>query len=171
MAVTTELVIETEGKKFSILDEYLSEPEETLEISSHELDITIAHNKDDEAEKEIGAIFKRPEDLQIKSKEYQPLVLVKPPIVPCIFVKPYKGWKLEDGKRGVLEEEIEIHDSDEELSEEDMIDMNLNAIVPKEGMIFNTLDEATLAWLWYAMSVGFVAKDLTTTIHKFDNHF
>ncbi|KAK9104599.1 hypothetical protein Scep_021443 [Stephania cephalantha] len=57
---------------------------------------------------------------------------------------------LEDGVRRVLKEEIEeIFDSDEEFSEEDMIDLNLNAIVLDEGMIFGTLDEAKLAWLRY----------------------
>ncbi|KAK9111395.1 hypothetical protein Scep_018914 [Stephania cephalantha] len=56
--------------------------------------------------------------------------------------------RLEDGARGLLEEEIEeIHHSDEGLSEEDIIDFNLNAKVPEERMIFGTLDEAKLAWL------------------------
>ncbi|KAK9111409.1 hypothetical protein Scep_018928 [Stephania cephalantha] len=66
---------------------------------------------------------------------------------------------LEDGVRGLLEEEIEeIHDSDEGLSEEDIIEFNLNAKVPEEGMIFGTLDEAKLAWLRYARNVGFGPK-------------
>ncbi|KAK9093823.1 hypothetical protein Scep_025292 [Stephania cephalantha] len=33
-----------EFDKFSIVDEHLSEPEETLDVSSHEPDITIMHN-------------------------------------------------------------------------------------------------------------------------------
>ncbi|KAK9099970.1 hypothetical protein Scep_023400 [Stephania cephalantha] len=50
---------------------------------------------------------------------------------------------LEDGVKGVLEKEIkEIHDSDDELCKEDTIDLNLTAKVPKEGMIFDTLNEA-----------------------------
>ncbi|KAK9133185.1 hypothetical protein Scep_012713 [Stephania cephalantha] len=48
--------------EFSIVDEYLSELEETLEVSLHESDITIAQNKFDEVEKEIGVIFERPEE-------------------------------------------------------------------------------------------------------------
>ncbi|KAK9167173.1 hypothetical protein Scep_002364 [Stephania cephalantha] len=51
----------------------------------------LAHNDDDEVAIEIGVISKRPEEPQIKSKEDQPLVLVKPPTFPCIFVKPYMG--------------------------------------------------------------------------------
>ncbi|KAK9166877.1 hypothetical protein Scep_002068 [Stephania cephalantha] len=58
-----------EFDEFSIVDKYLSEPEETMEVSSHELDITIAQNKDDEVEKEIGVISERPEEPQIERKE------------------------------------------------------------------------------------------------------
>ncbi|KAK9116292.1 hypothetical protein Sjap_015239 [Stephania japonica] len=49
--------------KFSFVDEYLSETKKTLEVSSHE-DINIAQNKDDETEKEIVVICKRPEEPQ-----------------------------------------------------------------------------------------------------------
>ncbi|KAK9128255.1 hypothetical protein Syun_017052 [Stephania yunnanensis] len=42
-----------EFDEFSIVDEHLSEPEETLDVSSHEPDIIIAQYDDDEAEKEI----------------------------------------------------------------------------------------------------------------------
>ncbi|KAK9158339.1 hypothetical protein Scep_004913 [Stephania cephalantha] len=52
-AATLESV---EFDEFSIVDEYLSEPEETLEVSLHEPDISIAQNEDDEAEKEIGGL-------------------------------------------------------------------------------------------------------------------
>ncbi|KAK9104318.1 hypothetical protein Scep_021162 [Stephania cephalantha] len=66
-----------EFDEFSILDEYLSEPEDTLEVSSQEPNITIAQNKDDEVEKEIGVIFERLKETHIESEEDQPLVLVK----------------------------------------------------------------------------------------------
>ncbi|KAK9095015.1 hypothetical protein Scep_026484 [Stephania cephalantha] len=65
--------------------------EEKLEVSSHKSDIIIALNKDDETEKEIGVISKRSEEPQIESEEDQLLVLVKPPTISCILVKPYKG--------------------------------------------------------------------------------
>ncbi|KAK9140901.1 hypothetical protein Scep_010582 [Stephania cephalantha] len=78
-----------EFDEFSIVDEHLSEPEETLDVSSHEPDMSTAPNDDDDAALEIGVISERPEEPHIESKEDQPLVLVKPPTLPCIFVKPY----------------------------------------------------------------------------------
>ncbi|KAK9095293.1 hypothetical protein Scep_026762 [Stephania cephalantha] len=51
------------------MDEYLSEPEKTLEVFSHEPDITIAQNKDDEVEKEVEVISERLEEPQIENKE------------------------------------------------------------------------------------------------------
>ncbi|KAK9137843.1 hypothetical protein Sjap_008437 [Stephania japonica] len=77
--VTSKIVMLDE---LSIMEEYWSEPEETLEVSLHEPDIIIAHNEMDVAEKEIEVILKRLEELQKESKEDQPLVLVKPPTLP-----------------------------------------------------------------------------------------
>ncbi|KAK9157647.1 hypothetical protein Scep_004221 [Stephania cephalantha] len=88
-----------ESDEFSIVDEYLSEPEETLEVSSHEPDITIAHSTYDEVEKEIEVISERPEEPQKENEEDQPLVLVKPPTLPCIFVKPYKEVDVKEHSR------------------------------------------------------------------------
>ncbi|KAK9104514.1 hypothetical protein Scep_021358 [Stephania cephalantha] len=85
-----------EFDEFSIMDGYLSEPEETLEVSPHEPNITIAQYDDDEAEKEIEFILKRPEEPQKENEEDQPLVLVKPPNLPCIFVRPYKGEEVKE---------------------------------------------------------------------------
>ncbi|KAK9139776.1 hypothetical protein Scep_009457 [Stephania cephalantha] len=82
-------ILDVEFDEFSIVDEHLSEPEETLDVSSHEPDITIAQYDDDEAEKEIEVISERSEEPQKENEEDQPLVLVKPPTLPCIFVKPY----------------------------------------------------------------------------------
>ncbi|KAK9117656.1 hypothetical protein Sjap_016603 [Stephania japonica] len=73
------------------IEDYWSEPEEIIEVSLHEPDISIAQNEADEAEKEIDVILERLEEPQKRSKEDQPLVLVKPPTLPCIFVRPYKG--------------------------------------------------------------------------------
>ncbi|KAK9162531.1 hypothetical protein Syun_003433 [Stephania yunnanensis] len=87
----TSKSVEFDG--FSIVDEHLSEPEETLDVSSHVPDITIAQYDDDEAEKEIEVISERSEEPQKENEEDQPLVLVKPPTLPCIFVRPCKGWK------------------------------------------------------------------------------
>ncbi|KAK9143212.1 hypothetical protein Syun_012612 [Stephania yunnanensis] len=85
--------------EFSIVDEHLSEPEETLYVSSHEPDITIAQYDDDEAEKEIEVISERSEEPQKENEEDQPLVLVKPPTLPCIFVRPCKGVDVKERSR------------------------------------------------------------------------
>ncbi|KAK9110239.1 hypothetical protein Sjap_018299 [Stephania japonica] len=69
------------------VEDYWSEPEETIEVSLLELDIIIAQNEADEAEKEIDVILERLEEPQKESKEDQPLVLVKPPTLPYIPVK------------------------------------------------------------------------------------
>ncbi|KAK9142378.1 hypothetical protein Syun_011778 [Stephania yunnanensis] len=73
------------------VENYWCETTQGLEVLQIESDISIAHNDDDEAAIEIGVISERPEEPQIESKEDQPLVLVKPPTLPCIFVKPYTG--------------------------------------------------------------------------------
>ncbi|KAK9140065.1 hypothetical protein Scep_009746 [Stephania cephalantha] len=85
-----------EFDEFSIVDEHLSEPEETLDVSSHEPDITIAQYDDDEVEKEIEVISERSEEPQKDDEEDQPLVLVKPLTLPCIFVKPYTGVEVKE---------------------------------------------------------------------------
>ncbi|KAK9145064.1 hypothetical protein Sjap_004967 [Stephania japonica] len=64
-----------EFDEFSIMDEYLSKPEETFEVSLHEPNIIIAQNEKDEPDKEIVVISERPEEPQKESKEDQPLVL------------------------------------------------------------------------------------------------
>ncbi|KAK9100944.1 hypothetical protein Scep_024374 [Stephania cephalantha] len=85
-----------EFDEFSIMDEYLSEPEETLEVSSHEPNISITYNTYDEVEKEIEVISKRPEGPQKESKEGQSLMLVKSPTLPCMFVRPYKEVEVKE---------------------------------------------------------------------------
>ncbi|KAK9113924.1 hypothetical protein Syun_020721 [Stephania yunnanensis] len=44
----------------------------------------------------VRIIQERPEEPQIESKEDQPLVLVKPPTLLCIFVKPYTGVEVKE---------------------------------------------------------------------------
>ncbi|KAK9145842.1 hypothetical protein Sjap_005745 [Stephania japonica] len=73
------------------VEDYWSEPEKTIEVSLYEPDISIAQNEAGEAEKEIDVILERPEEPQNESKEDQPLVLVKPPTLPCLPVK-FKKW-------------------------------------------------------------------------------
>ncbi|KAK9151572.1 hypothetical protein Syun_009881 [Stephania yunnanensis] len=58
--------------------------------------MAIAPNYDDDVVLEIGVISEQPDEPQIESKEDQPLVLVKPPTLPCIFVKPYTGVEVKE---------------------------------------------------------------------------
>ncbi|KAK9120736.1 hypothetical protein Syun_018353 [Stephania yunnanensis] len=88
-----------ESDEFSIVDEHLSEPKETLYVSSHEPDITIGQYDDDEAEKEIEVISERSEEPQKENEEDQPLELVKPPTLPFIFVRPCKGVEVKEHSR------------------------------------------------------------------------
>ncbi|KAK9121636.1 hypothetical protein Syun_019253 [Stephania yunnanensis] len=88
-----------EFDEFSIVDEHLSEPEETIDVSSHEPDITIAPYDDDDIALEIGVISERSEEPQKENKEDQPLVLVKPPTLPCLFVRPCKGVEVKERSR------------------------------------------------------------------------
>ncbi|KAK9115181.1 hypothetical protein Syun_021978 [Stephania yunnanensis] len=73
------------------VENYWCETTQGLEVLQTEPDMPIAPNDDDDIALEIGVISERPEDPQIENKEDQPLVLVKPPTLPCIFVKPYTG--------------------------------------------------------------------------------
>ncbi|KAK9091524.1 hypothetical protein Sjap_024701 [Stephania japonica] len=78
------------------IEDYWNEPEETLVISLHEPYIEIERSTYEEVEKDIEVISERPEEPQKESKEDQPLVLVKPPTLPCIFVRPYKGVEVKE---------------------------------------------------------------------------
>ncbi|KAK9116413.1 hypothetical protein Sjap_015360 [Stephania japonica] len=78
------------------VEDYWSEREETLVISLHEPYIEIAQSTYDEVEKDIEVVSERLEEPQKESKEDQPLMLVKPPTLPHIFVRPYKGVEVPD---------------------------------------------------------------------------
>ncbi|KAK9091027.1 hypothetical protein Sjap_024204 [Stephania japonica] len=80
-----------EVNELTPVEDYCSEPEETIEVSLYEPDIIMAQNEADETEKEIDIILERPEEPKKKSKEDQPLVLVNPPTLPCLPVKFKKG--------------------------------------------------------------------------------
>ncbi|KAK9124175.1 hypothetical protein Sjap_013777 [Stephania japonica] len=80
-----------EVNEVTLIEDYWSEPEEIIEVSLLEPDISIVQNEADEVEKEIDVILERPEEPQKRSKEDQPLVLVTPPILPCLPVK-FKKW-------------------------------------------------------------------------------
>ncbi|KAK9160403.1 hypothetical protein Syun_006744 [Stephania yunnanensis] len=81
------------------VENYWCETTQGLEVLQIELDMPIAPNDDDDVALEIRVISERPEEPQIESKDDQPLVLVKPPTLPCIFVKPYKGVEVKERSR------------------------------------------------------------------------
>ncbi|KAK9126245.1 hypothetical protein Scep_015091 [Stephania cephalantha] len=84
------------------VENYWHETTQGLEVLPIEPDMSIAPNDDDDDDDvalEIGVISTRSEEPQIESKEDQPLVLVKPPTLPCIFVRPCKGVEVKEHSR------------------------------------------------------------------------
>ncbi|KAK9111716.1 hypothetical protein Scep_019235 [Stephania cephalantha] len=78
-----------------LIDNQQYETTEGLDVLQIEPEIVIALDEE-ENEMKIDVIPNRPEKSQIKSEKDQPLVLVKPPAIPCIFVKPYKGVEVKE---------------------------------------------------------------------------
>ncbi|KAK9092647.1 hypothetical protein Syun_027558 [Stephania yunnanensis] len=78
------------------VENYWRETTQGLEVLPIEPDMSIAPNDDDDVALEIGVISKRSEEPHIESKEDQPLVLVKPPTLTCIFDKPYTGVEIKE---------------------------------------------------------------------------
>ncbi|KAK9125898.1 hypothetical protein Scep_014744 [Stephania cephalantha] len=73
-------------------------PEEDVSVDTlknFEPEIVIAL-EEEENEMKIDVISDRLEKPQVESKEDQPLVLVKPPTIPCAFGKPYKGVEVNE---------------------------------------------------------------------------
>ncbi|KAK9139627.1 hypothetical protein Scep_009308 [Stephania cephalantha] len=79
-----------EVNKVTKVKEYWREIAEGLEVFQIEPDIVIAQDEEEENEMKIEVVSERSEELQKERKKDQPLVLVKPPSLPCIFIKPYK---------------------------------------------------------------------------------
>ncbi|KAK9125307.1 hypothetical protein Scep_014153 [Stephania cephalantha] len=66
----------------------ISYSEENVNVDTY---IEECCDEEEENEMKIEVILGRPEEPQIECKEDQPLVLVKPPTLPFIFFRPYKG--------------------------------------------------------------------------------
>ncbi|KAK9091739.1 hypothetical protein Sjap_024916 [Stephania japonica] len=115
------------------IEDYWSEPEEIIEVSLHEPDISIARNKASEAEKEIDVILERPEESQKESKEDQPLVLVKPPTLPCIFVRPYKGVVIKERSQ-IFHTADTFVSADHDLIDSYVLEVPDELLYLKEGM-------------------------------------
>ncbi|KAK9094489.1 hypothetical protein Scep_025958 [Stephania cephalantha] len=68
-------------------DEYFFELVDELEVLLSELNVIITKVHEEEAEMKNEVTLERPYDPYEESKEDQPLVLMNPPLVSCIFVE------------------------------------------------------------------------------------
>ncbi|KAK9166789.1 hypothetical protein Scep_001980 [Stephania cephalantha] len=80
------------------MEDSLRETSEERKVFQIKPEIVIALNEG-ENEMKIDVISDKPEKLQIESEEYQPLVLVQPPTLPCKFGTPYKGMEVKERLR------------------------------------------------------------------------
>ncbi|KAK9138850.1 hypothetical protein Sjap_009444 [Stephania japonica] len=122
-----------EVKEVTPLEDYWSEEEETLVISLHEPYIEIAHNTCDEVEKDIEVVSERPEEPQKESKEDQSLVLVKPPTLPRIFVRPYKGVEVKESSQIFYTADTFVLD-DQDEKESFALEVLNELLILKEGV-------------------------------------
>ncbi|KAK9116282.1 hypothetical protein Sjap_015229 [Stephania japonica] len=107
---------------------------EELEVSPSVPDIIIAQNEGNETEKEIEEISKCSEEEQIECKEDQPLVLVKPPTLPCILVEFKKGVEVKERSQiFYTANTLVLGDQDEK--ESFMLEVSNELLILKKGMI------------------------------------
>ncbi|KAK9129440.1 hypothetical protein Sjap_009927 [Stephania japonica] len=122
-----------EVNEVTSIEDYWSEPEETIEVSLYEPDISIAQNDADEAEKEINVILERPEEPQNESKEDQPLVLVKPPTLPCLPVK-FKKWVVVKERSQIFYTADTFVSDDHDLTDSYLFEVPVELLNLKEGV-------------------------------------
>ncbi|KAK9129317.1 hypothetical protein Sjap_009804 [Stephania japonica] len=115
------------------IEDYWSEPEEIIEVSLHEPDISIAQNEADEAEKEIDVILERPEEPLKRSKEDQPQVLVMPPTLPCLPVKFTKGVVIKERSQIFYTADTFVSDDDDAIDSY-VLEVPVELLHLKEGM-------------------------------------
>ncbi|KAK9140565.1 hypothetical protein Scep_010246 [Stephania cephalantha] len=94
--VSVNTLKNVEVNEVTKVEEYWSETAEGLVVFQIEPKIVIAQDEEEENDMKIDVISERPKEPQKESKENQPLVLVKPPTLPCILVKPYKGVEVKE---------------------------------------------------------------------------
>ncbi|KAK9083876.1 hypothetical protein Scep_030347 [Stephania cephalantha] len=97
--VSVDTLKNVEVNEVTQVEDYWSETAEGLEVFQIEPYIIIAQEENEENEMKIEVISERSEEPQKERKKDQPLVLVKPPTLPCIFVKPYKGVEVKERSR------------------------------------------------------------------------
>ncbi|KAK9166907.1 hypothetical protein Scep_002098 [Stephania cephalantha] len=83
--VSVDTLKNVEVNEVTQVEDYWSETVEGLEVLHIEPEITIALNEVEENEIRIKVISGRLEEPHIEIEEDQPLVLVKPPTLPCTF--------------------------------------------------------------------------------------
>ncbi|KAK9107343.1 hypothetical protein Syun_023354 [Stephania yunnanensis] len=84
-----------EAKEDTQMEDYLIETSDECEVFPIEPEIVIALNEGEDA-MNINVNSVKSEMPQIESKEDQPLVLVRPPTLPCIYGTPYKGVQVRE---------------------------------------------------------------------------
>ncbi|KAK9144539.1 hypothetical protein Sjap_004442 [Stephania japonica] len=126
-------LLSVEVNEVTPIEDYWSEPEEIIEVSLYEPDISIAQNEADEVEKEIYVILERSEELQKESKEDQPLVLVEPPILPCLPVKFTKGVVIKERSQIFYTAETFVS-ADHDLIDSYVLEVPDELLHLKEGM-------------------------------------
>ncbi|KAK9131937.1 hypothetical protein Scep_011465 [Stephania cephalantha] len=94
--VNVDTLKNVEANEVTQVENYWSKIAEGLEVLQIEQEIVIVQNEEEENKMKTEVISKKPEEPQIESKEDQPLVFVKPPTLPCIFVKPYTGVEMKE---------------------------------------------------------------------------
>ncbi|KAK9139994.1 hypothetical protein Scep_009675 [Stephania cephalantha] len=90
-SVRVNILKNVDVNEVTLVEDYWSERAEGLEVFQIEPEIIIELDKEVKNEMKIEVILERPEEPQKENKEDQPLVLVKPSTLPCMFVKPFKG--------------------------------------------------------------------------------
>ncbi|KAK9148563.1 hypothetical protein Scep_007320 [Stephania cephalantha] len=93
--VSVDTLKNIEVNEVTQMEDYLRETSEECEVFQIEQEFVIALNEG-ENEMKIDVISNKSEKLQIESEEDQPLVLVQPPTLPCIFCTPYKGVEVKE---------------------------------------------------------------------------
>ncbi|KAK9155300.1 hypothetical protein Sjap_002780 [Stephania japonica] len=113
----------------SILQKISAETMSAIPLES----VEVNENETDEAEKEIDVILERPKEPQKESKEDQHLVLVKPPTLPCIFVRPYKGVVVKERSQIFYTTGTFVSD-DHDLTNSYVLEVPDELLILKEGV-------------------------------------
>ncbi|KAK9128796.1 hypothetical protein Syun_017593 [Stephania yunnanensis] len=93
--VSDDTLTNLEVREDTQMEDYLIETSDECEVFPIEPEIVIALNEgEDEMNSYVNS--EKPEMPQIESKEDQPLVLVRPPNLPCTYGTPYKGVEVRE---------------------------------------------------------------------------